>query len=78
MLPTTVSPSQWVTDPAFDADTLAASPITKTLGATLDCNVCSYDDGQVEWNLTAVVCDEAAAGPITHRGKRLFRVGSIG
>ena len=32
---TSVSPSKWVTDPAFEAGTLAASPITKTFGARL-------------------------------------------
>ena len=41
MLATSTSPSKWVTEPAFDAGTVAASPMTKTLGATLDCRVCS-------------------------------------
>ena len=30
-----------MTEPAFDAGTLAASPITKMFGAALDCSVCS-------------------------------------
>ena len=36
-----VSPSKCVTDPAFEAGTLAASPMTKMFGADLDCSVCS-------------------------------------
>ena len=39
MLATSVSPSKCVTEPAFDAGTVAASPITNTLGATVDCSV---------------------------------------
>ena len=35
MLSTRVSPSKWVTEPAFEPGTLAASPITKTFGRHL-------------------------------------------
>ena len=35
MLSTSVSPSKCVTEPALEAGTLAASPMTKTLGASL-------------------------------------------
>ena len=41
MFSTSISPSKWVTDPALEAGTLAASPITKMFGAALDCSVCS-------------------------------------
>ena len=41
MFPTSTSPSKWVTDPAFESGRLAASPMTKTLGAAFDCRVCS-------------------------------------
>ena len=41
MFSTSTSPSKWVTDPAFEAGRLVASPMAKTLGLTFDCRVCS-------------------------------------
>ena len=41
MFSTRTSPSKWVTEPALEAGTLAASPMTKMLGAAFDCSVCS-------------------------------------
>ena len=35
MFSTSTSPSKWVTDPAFDAGTLVASPMAKMFGAHL-------------------------------------------
>ena len=40
MFSTRTSPSKWVTDPAFEAGRLAASPMAKMFGATSDCSVC--------------------------------------
>src|ERR1019366_855976 len=41
MFSTRTSPSKWVTDPALDVGTPAASPMAKTFGLAVDCNVCS-------------------------------------
>ena len=40
MFPATTSPSKWATEPALDAGTSVASPITNTFGFALDCRVC--------------------------------------
>ena len=40
MFSTRTAPSKWVTDPAFEAGRLAASPMAKMFGAVSDCNVC--------------------------------------
>ena len=39
MFSTTTSPSKCVTEPAFDAGTVVASPIAKTFGRTRDWSV---------------------------------------
>ena len=39
MFSTSVSPSKCVTEPAFEVGRFVASPMAKTLGATLDCRV---------------------------------------
>ena len=39
MFSTSTSPSKWVTEPAFEVGTSAASPSTKMLGFTVDCSV---------------------------------------
>ncbi len=41
MFSTSTSPSKWVTEPAFEIGTAAASPMAKTCGEAVDCSVCS-------------------------------------
>ena len=40
MFSTRTSPSKWVTEPALEAGTSVASPMTKMFGRTFDCSVC--------------------------------------
>ena len=48
MFSSRTSPSKWVTEPAFDVGTLAASPSTKMFGAASDCRVCGIGRDEVQ------------------------------